>query len=85
MSHLPGIRFFLLLLGTGGLFVSCVPPGRGGQYAPRQYAQTTDSATSACLRNPSCYAFHPLNQQAVYEEAFKVEVMSVRPAFGATR
>jgi hypothetical protein len=28
----------------------------GGQYAPRQYAQTTDSATNACVRIPACYA-----------------------------
>ncbi|KFE67171.1 putative lipoprotein [Hyalangium minutum] len=31
------------------------------------------------------HPFHPLNQQTVYEEAFKAEVMSVRPAFGVTR
>lgn len=27
-----------------------------GQSAPRHLAQTTDSATSACVRNPACYA-----------------------------
>jgi hypothetical protein len=27
--------------------------------APGHYAQTTDSATSGCLRNPSCYTTPP--------------------------
>jgi hypothetical protein len=31
------------------------------------------------------HPFHPKNQQDMYDEAFKVEVMSVRPGFGATR
>src|SRR5689334_13483202 len=62
MPHRLRVRFFLLLLGVSGVFVSCVPPMMMGgpyaprPYAPRQYAQATDSATSACLRNPACYA-----------------------------
>jgi hypothetical protein len=31
------------------------------------------------------HPFHPKNQQEMYDEAFKVEAMSVRPGFGATR
>ncbi|HEX5745087.1 MAG TPA: hypothetical protein VFZ09_02525 [Archangium sp.] len=43
----------LLLAGcaTGGPVVST----RGPTRAPVQYAQSTDSATAACLRNPACY------------------------------
>ncbi len=40
-----GVAACVLLVGCGGV-------------APRRthYAQTVDSATSACLRNPACYA-----------------------------
>lgn len=38
----------VFLAGCGGV----APAGRGGR---AQYAQTADSATSACLRNPACY------------------------------
>ena len=36
------------------LLVACGAPSRYGR--PRHYAQTMDSATSACLRTPACYA-----------------------------
>jgi hypothetical protein len=37
------------------LLTACSGPGVSGRSAPGRYAQTTDSATSACLRNPACY------------------------------
>ena len=55
MPHRFHIRLCLVLLGTSGLFVSCVPQRMGGPSTPGHYAQT-DSATSACLRTPACYA-----------------------------
>jgi len=53
-----GLRQLLLLMTTG-LVAACTTPGMPGQFAPKHYAQTMDSATSACLRNPACYAPPP--------------------------
>lgn len=51
------IRPFLWLLATGVLLVACsAPTMTTGHFAPRHYAQTMDSATSACVRNPACFA-----------------------------
>ncbi len=49
----------LLLLTTSALLVACSAPRASGPGAPRHYAQSMDSATSACLRNPSCYMAPP--------------------------
>lgn len=52
-SGVPLPLVFLLLAGcaTGFPVVSTLDPTR----APVQYAQSTDSATAGCLRNPACY------------------------------
>jgi len=55
-----GILLLLLLLllagcATGLPVVSTLDPTR----APVQYAQSTDSATAGCLRNPACYKTLP--------------------------
>ena len=41
------------------LSAACGTVRMTGHMAPRQYAQTVDSATNACLRNPACYAPQP--------------------------
>ncbi len=55
--HGPSRSFLLLTLST--LLVACGTPRAVGPGAPRHYAQSMDSATSACLRNPSCYMASP--------------------------
>jgi hypothetical protein len=59
MTQIPFCWRLLPLFAASGFFFSCVAPGTVGQFAPRNYAQTMDSATSACLRNPACYAPPP--------------------------
>jgi len=49
----------LLLLTLSPLFGGCAAPRLTGPGVPRHYAQAMDSATSACLRNPSCYMVPP--------------------------
>lgn len=53
-----------LVLAASMLFCACAPLNTTSQLAPNQYAQTRDSATSACLRNPACYA-PPPGEQAI--------------------
>ncbi len=55
MPHPPS----LLLLVTSTLLVACSSPRALGPGVPGQYAQSMDSATNACLRNPSCYIAPP--------------------------
>ncbi|MCY1080887.1 hypothetical protein [Archangium lansingense] len=57
-SDIPLLLILLLLAGcaTGGPVVSMLSPSRR---APVQYAQSTDSATAGCLRNPACYKTLP--------------------------
>jgi len=50
---------FMLLLVLSPLFGGCAAPRLMGPGVPRHYAQAMDSATSACLRNPSCYVAPP--------------------------
>lgn len=45
----------LLVLASSACLVACSTPFSGRPAGPRHYAQAMDSATSACLRNPSCY------------------------------
>jgi hypothetical protein len=45
----------LLLLSACAMQGACVYPMRAGPHGTGQYAQAMDSATNACLRNPSCY------------------------------
>ncbi|WNG43013.1 hypothetical protein F0U60_02075 [Archangium minus] len=56
-SGIPLLLILLLQAGcaTGGPVVSTLGPTR----APVQYAQSTDSATAGCLRNPACYKTLP--------------------------
>ncbi len=56
-SGIPLLLILLLLAGcaTGGPVVRTLGPTR----ARVQYAQSTDSATAACLRNPACYKTLP--------------------------
>jgi hypothetical protein len=49
-------RPVLQQLATSMLLVACSIPRTTTPFTPRHYSQTTDSATSACLRNPACYA-----------------------------
>jgi hypothetical protein len=39
--------------------VACSTPRALGPGTPGHYSQATDSATNACLRNPSCYIAPP--------------------------
>jgi hypothetical protein len=55
MPPCPPAQSYLLLLALSVLLAACGTPRAAGRFGPRQYAQTTDSATSACLRNPACY------------------------------
>src|SRR5688500_13227388 len=56
-SGIPLLLILLLLAGcaTGLPVVSTLEP----TLAPVQYAQSTDSATAGCLRNPACYKTLP--------------------------
>lgn len=54
----------MLLLTLSTLFVGCAAPRLTGPGVPRHYAQAMDSATSACLRNPSCY-MPPPGEEAI--------------------
>lgn len=50
-------RGFLPALVISALLpTACTTSMSQGYGGPRQYAQSWDSATSACLRNPACYA-----------------------------
>ncbi|HEX5752177.1 MAG TPA: hypothetical protein VFZ09_38545 [Archangium sp.] len=55
---LPGL--FVLVLLAGGFPLGALGQGLGSigtarRATPSQYAQTMDSATNGCLRNPACY------------------------------
>lgn len=56
MSYLLHVLRVFLLVGASGGLGSCAAPGGGGSFTPRQYAQSMDSASSACMRTPACYA-----------------------------
>ncbi|WP_240486821.1 hypothetical protein [Hyalangium minutum] len=56
MSFLSDVLRFFLLVGASGVLGSCAAPRGGGSFTPRQYAQSMDSASSACMRTPACYA-----------------------------
>ncbi|MFP2928693.1 hypothetical protein ACLESO_26555 [Pyxidicoccus sp. 3LG] len=45
-----------MLLAAGALLSACSGPASMGRGAHTGYAQSMDSATNACLRNPVCYA-----------------------------
>ncbi|MCP3144124.1 hypothetical protein [Pyxidicoccus xibeiensis] len=45
----------LLLLSAVALLAACSGPTAMGRGAHGRYAQSADSATSVCLRNPACY------------------------------
>lgn len=53
------VQRLLPILALGLLLAACGTVRMTGHLAPRQYAQAMDSATSACLRNPACYAPQP--------------------------
>ncbi|HEX8703525.1 MAG TPA: hypothetical protein VF815_32115 [Myxococcaceae bacterium] len=55
------LRLFLPLCA---LLAACGFPRTAGRHGGGQYAQAMDSATSACLRNPSCY-MPPAGEEAV--------------------
>jgi hypothetical protein len=46
------------------LFAACGVTMTTAGFTPRHYSQTMDSATSACLRNPACYA-PPIGEGAI--------------------
>lgn len=48
--------YSVALVVSALLVAGCGTPMRQGYGVPRQYMQSWDSATSACLRNPACYA-----------------------------
>ncbi|PTL79314.1 hypothetical protein [Vitiosangium sp. GDMCC 1.1324] len=58
ISRVPGLLVLLLLAGcaTGAPAGSMPGPITAASHrAPGHYAQSTDSATAGCLRNPACY------------------------------
>lgn len=54
----------LLLLALSAFLGACSTALSARPAAPRQYAQSMDSATSTCLRNPNCYTA-PLGEEAI--------------------
>jgi hypothetical protein len=68
---------FIRLLGPGGLalLAGCATGTFGGR-APGRYTQTTDSASSACLRNPACHTVLP-GEEAVIPWLSRTSVRAV--------
>ncbi len=66
-SKTPGLLFLLLLAGCAtSVSVGSMPAPLTvtNHQAPSLYAQSTDSATSGCLRNPACYNT-PTGEEAI--------------------
>lgn len=56
MSQVLPYSLRAIRLAVVTLLTACSGPSAFGPRPQRAYAQTTDSATSTCLRNPACYA-----------------------------
>lgn len=52
----PNRGYSFALVMSAWLAAACSTSTSQGYGVPRQYAQSWDSASSACLRNPACYA-----------------------------
>ena len=60
----------MFLLAGPLLLAGCATPGAMGPPAEGRYAQSTDSATSGCLRNPACYTTRP-GEEAIIPWLFR--------------